>query len=181
MDLEKADNKRINKAIKLINEINLHEIYDQRAVGIKTIPEIENFNYEELLNYIANLEIPYDVVRDFFNGDITFADLNNVPTSDDWDYLVIDTTGEIYCWTEVCGICYYLKDYNIKWKEYVEPPKTEEQKQKEAEERANLEKLFVEQFKKIAEVTLPNLIADDLSEVKPMTSFKDFIKNTNNE
>lgn len=107
----------INNAIKILHETFFSEIYDHRCGELKTIDEIEDFDYEWLLNYIADLELPYEVVRQFFNSDIGFTDLNGKPTGDDWDYLVIDSDGEIYCWTEVFGIVYYLKDYGKKWLE----------------------------------------------------------------
>ena len=164
----------INRAIKLINEINLNEIYDERKRDIKTISEIPNFNYEWLLDYIANLEVPYNVVRDFFNGDIVFADLNNNIYDDDWDYLCIDRNGEIYCWTEIAGNIYYLKDYGRKWIEYNEPPLSEEDKLKEEIRRKEFEKLFAEQLKKMYDEVLPKLVADENVEVKPMGDFRKF-------
>jgi hypothetical protein len=105
----------INNAIKILHQTLFSDVFDNRYAGLKTINEIEDYDYEWLLNYIANLELPYDVVEKFFNSEINFTDLNGNPTGDDWDYLVIDNDGEIFCWTEVLGNIYYIKDYGTKW------------------------------------------------------------------
>lgn len=107
-----------SKAIKLINCMFFDEIYDYRVKKIhNSIAEIEDFDFEWLVNYLAELEIPYDVLEDFFKEDIIFADIQGKPTEDDPDYFGIDENGEIYCWTETAGTIYYLKDYGKEWKE----------------------------------------------------------------
>ena len=170
----------INNAIKLIQHINFYDMYDHRVSGCKHVSEIEDFDYEWLLNYLSNLEIPYEVLKDFFEYDLTFASIDNVAKDDEPDYLVIDNDG-IYCWTEVFGITYHLKDYGVKWKEYVEPPLSEEDKLKEEIRRKEFEKLFAEQLKEMYDKVLPKLVADDMVTVKPMGDFRKFAMDVTNK
>lgn len=105
-----------NKAKILMQHIPLYNLYDDRVDGYKRPFEIENFNYDEVIYYLAELEVPYNVIKKFFDEKIKFSDMDGNKKDDEADFFGIDKKG-IYCWTEVEGNKYYLNDYGKTWKE----------------------------------------------------------------
>ena len=166
-----------NKAIQLIQYIPFWNMYDNRVPGLKHVNELENFDYEELVNYLSKLNISYEVLKDFFSEDLDFCDINGEETGDESDYFVIDDDG-IYCWTEVLGRTYHLKDYNIRWKELSKEKVEEKQKRWEEQNKHSSEyntKIF-EDYLKMATEVLPKLYTSELVKVTPMPDFRNAVK-----
>ena len=114
-----------NKAIEiLMKSFGYGDFYDCNIQDPKTeldfvnIYDYENYDYDSLVDKVANLEVPKDIIMDFLRGEIRFANMDGKLAEDELDYLFIDTNGKIACFTEVVGNVYYLEDFNKKWRKY---------------------------------------------------------------
>ncbi len=121
-----AKNKKLgkNNALKLFHELCYCECYVNVYYKQFRLDDIqEEFDFTDLINYLSNLLIPYDVMLEFFNGNISYCDMNGNPQYDDHDYFVIEQDKDtheiidIYSWTEVAGNIYRLSEYGKTWKE----------------------------------------------------------------
>lgn len=154
-----------NEALRVFHHL---PFYDTYVTGGRLYDVESTFDFEEMINYFMSLDISVEDAIKFVEGNVDFATMDNERTRDDYDNLGIDDNG-LYCWTEVLGNVYYLKDMNIKWKDY--EPSEEEiiEKQRRDKERA---KHFKEMMSELLDKTIPHIIEADLVTVKPIKGEK---------
>ena len=150
-----------NEALRVFHHL---PFYDTYVKGGKIEKVESTFDFEQFIEYLISLDVSVDDAINFVEGNIEFATMDNKKTGDDYDNLGIDDNG-LYCWTEVLGNVYYLKDMNIKWKDY--EPSEEEiiEQQRRDEERT---KHFKEMLSKLTDVAVPCFVDSELVEVKPL-------------
>jgi len=157
-----------NEAYKVLLSIPRYDCYiDQKVIeheGIKHLDEIDNFDYDELLEYFESLDLPCDLVLRFVTDELEgYTSLNNENYGDDYDYLELwrreNGKLDLGVWTEVLGHRYFLSDYGKTWKEYI---LSEEEIKAREERSAKWSKEFQELMTETAARILPKLVGDDL-------------------
>ena len=159
-----------NEALRVFHHL---PFYDTYVTGGRLDDVESTFDFEEMINYFMSLDISVEDAIKFVEGNVDFATMDNERTRDDHDNLDYSTKNGLSSWTEVLGNVYYLKDMNIKWKDY--EPSEEEilEQQRWDEERA---KHFKEMISKLVDVAIPNMMDAELVEVHPMNPMKDEVR-----
>lgn len=113
-----------NEALQVFHALSTYDVYCrmQGSKESKLLEEIEDFDYERLLDYFNNLKVPFDEAMKFVRCETVFADMNDVVQNDDHDNFELieskDGKLSLYSWTEPLGIMYDLEDYGIKWTDH---------------------------------------------------------------